>query len=182
MIDVEKFKPDATGKYSPLLYKWLTSKKRVSFDFQHVFQSAHFLDKSKGFREHWSMNEIIIGHGDFDDDGTPCGIGGRKRGSIIRGERGSSACSFYWTRGHVFRDITDQFWAEYERIGRCAWDHSHTLHMVGAQTRWHYTVLGQRECNWCGHVQEELEGKWVDYKSSKPSEILHPMGSMGEEC
>ena len=176
MIDIEKFKPDETGKYSPLLYKWLKSK-RFSYARQ-VFQTGSLMDRSVR-SEHWRPREIIIGEMHADR----ATVIGRNLGDIICGARGVKSQGYaYGVHGFNVVDITDQFWAEYERIGRCAWDHSHSLHMIGSENRWHYTVLGQRECNWCGHVQDKLEGKWVDYNSSKPSEILHPMGSMGEEC
>lgn len=192
VLKLDTIKPDASGKYSPLLHKWLTSKKRVWFDYQHVFQTKFCFDPSQGFRDHWSPNEIIIGHGDFDKSGAPCGIGGRKLRSIISGERGSNASGFYWTRGHGFRDITAEFWATYQRIGRCAWDHSHTMHMIGDENRWHYIAGGrQRECQWCGRVFEAIttmvpviefkeRTDWSEYAASAPATLLHPMGSCGE--
>lgn len=191
MINFETIRPDGTGKFSPLLYKWLTSPRRRSFDYQHVFQTANFLDPREVFRDNWSMNEIIIGHGDFDQHGNACSIGGRKLRSIIAVERGSKGMSFYYTAAWKLRDISEQFWAEYQRIGRCAWDHSHTLHMIGDDKRFHYIAGGrQRECLWCSRVFEVelriLEQKptvkevWSEYRESVPATLLYPMSSCGE--
>ena len=180
MIDLNKIKPEASGKYSPLLYKWLTHKRRKPWNYKNVFQCHNRID-GNGYYDHWRAAEFIIGHGDFCEDGKIVGIGGRSIRDIICGQRGVLTQGFHYGPGLWLRDVTEEFWATYERIGRCTWDHIHGLHMIGDENRWHYITGGRkRECNWCGHIQEKIEGKWVDYKSSKQSDILHPMGSMGE--
>lgn len=187
MIDLNTIKPDATGKYSPLLYKWLTSK-RFSYA-RHVFQTGSMLDRNVR-SEYWRPREIIIGERHADR----ATVDGRNLGDIICGSRGVKSQGYaYVVHGFNVVDITDQFWAEYERIGRCAWDHSHSLHMIGDENRWHYIAGGrQRECQWCGKVFEmqvtatpsiiftEERYSWTEYRDSVPATLLHPMGSMGE--
>lgn len=49
-------------------------------------------------------------------------------------------------------DVTAEFWALYDEIGRCAFDSSHRQHFQNANDR--YTVDGdKRTCNWCGAEQ-----------------------------
>ena len=185
MINVEKFKPDSTGKYSPLLYKWLKSK-RFSYARQ-VFQTGSMIDRNVR-SDQWRPREILIG--DLHDGY----ISGRNLGDIICGTHGVKSHGFAYTaNGFNAIEITNEFWATYERIGRCVWDHSHTLHMIGDENRWHYIGGGrQRECQWCGRVFEKtvklktvIEFKevenWNEYQHSKKSSLLVPMGSMGED-
>ena len=180
MIDFEKFKPDISGKYSPLLYKWLNHKHQKAFGRNFVFQ-CHNRINGNGFYDHWRHLEIIIGSPDYHEDGRIAGISGRCLRDIICGSHRVNTQGYYYGAGFGLRDITSEFWEKYEKHGRCAWDEKHQMHMVGDDNRWNYISGGKlRECNWCGHIQEEIEGYWVDYKSSKPSDILHPMGSMGE--
>lgn len=126
--------------------------------------------------------EIIIGSPDYHEDGRIAGIGGRCLRDIISGQRGVLTQGYYYGSAFGFRDITAEFWEKYEKYGRCVWDVKHQMYMIGDENRWHYIAFNKRECKWCGHVQEKIEGHWIDYKSSKPAELLHPMGSMGEEC
>lgn len=183
VLNLDAIKPDASGKYSPLLYKWLKSK-RFSHA-RHVVQTGSIIDRNVR-SEHWRPREIIIG--DLHDGY----IGGRNLGDIICGSHGVKSQGFAYAV-HLFGgvEITDQFWSEYQRIGRCAWDHSHTLHMIGDENRWHYIAGGrQRECQWCGRVFEverrviveppKTREIWSEYRASAPATLLHPMGSMGE--
>lgn len=193
VLNLAAIKPDASGKYSPLLYKWLTHKSRKPWHFQNVFQCHDRIEGGGVYTEHWRSRELIIGHGEFREDGTILGIGGRTVGDIICGVRGSLTEGFYYGPAFGLRDITAEFWATYQRIGRCAWDHSHTLHMIGDESRWHYIAGGrQRECQWCGRVFEAIttmvpviefkeRTDWSEYAASATSTLLHPMGSMGEE-
>lgn len=179
MNNFEKFKPDFTGKYSPLLYKWLTHKHQLAFGRNYVFQCHNRID-GDGFYSHWRSMEIIIGNADYQENGKIAGISGRCLRDILSGNRGVNTQGYYYGAAFGLRDITEEFFKKYEQYGRCVWDLKHQMHMIGDEDRWNYISIDRRECNWCGHTQEMIEGKWIDYKSSKPSSILHPMGSMGE--
>jgi len=99
------------------------------------------------------MNDIVVGHGEFDANGAPLGIGGRSIGSIIRGDRGEAATTFWFSSRFGLRDITEEFWSEYERIGRCAWDKNHRISMIGDENRYSVSEDGKtRQCNWCGDI------------------------------
>ena len=46
-------------------------------------------------------------------------------------------------------DVTAEFWALYDEIGRCAFDANHKQHFQSSDDR--YTENGdERTCNWCG--------------------------------
>lgn len=184
-MNIENIKPDSSGKYSPLLYKWLVSKRFINA--RSVFQSGSFVDRSV-FSEQWRPREIIIGTNYKDGF-----VGGRNLGDIICGERGVKSVGYaYSVIGFNLRDITDEFWSAYERDGRCAWDHSHSIPMVGDESRWiDIGGVNRRECQWCGKVFEahkkidqSIEFKerviWNEYKHIRKSSLLYPMGSMGE--
>lgn len=51
-------------------------------------------------------------------------------------------------------DVSDWFWPEYARIGRCVWDPGHNGFMVGTEGRF-IIEAGKRTrlCNWCGQRQ-----------------------------
>lgn len=182
-MNVENIKPDASGKYSPLLYKWLKSKRFSRA--RQVFQSGTMNDFSV-YSDHWRPREIIIGN---LNDGF---VSGRRLGDIICGVHGVKSNSFaYFAHSFNLREITEEFWAKYERIGRCAWDHPHSLHMIGSQGRWHYIAgVRKRECAWCGRVFEAetrtvVETKeitsWVEYQSKAPATLLFPCDDMGRD-
>lgn len=193
-MNLDAIKPDGTGKFSQLLYKWLKHKGRKPWHYQHVFQAKReTISGRDDWAEHWRARDLIIGHGEFDEKGNPTLIGGRRVSDIICGINGAMSNGFSYSSAFGLRDITAEFWATYERIGRCAWDHSHTLPMIGDENRWHYIAGGrQRECQWCGRVFEmeatgsptviftEQRHQWVEYRDSAPATLLHPMGSCGE--
>jgi hypothetical protein len=195
MLNLDAIQPNPLGKYSPLLYKWLTHKRQKIWNppVPTVLQTQiETVSGRKGWRDHFRPRDLILGRGEFDQNGLPIGIGGRRLSDIICGARGVLSHGFYYSAGFGLRDVTEAFWSEYERIGRCAWDRDHTLHMIGDEKRWHYIAGGrQRECQWCGRVFEverttvvyvrERE-VWTEYRPTVPATVLHPMGSMGEEA
>lgn len=49
-------------------------------------------------------------------------------------------------------DVTAEFWALYDEIGRCAFDSTHEQYFQNSEDR--YAVDGdKRTCNWCGAEQ-----------------------------
>jgi len=55
--------------------------------------------------------------------------------------------------GNGVREITDEFWKQYERDGRCAFDRDHRMHFQNDEDR--FTIIGAtRRCNWCGEWHE----------------------------
>lgn len=146
-MNFDRFKPDGTGKFSPLLYRWLTSKKANERRYMQVFQKRNIID-GDDFRDYWVPNEIVIGRGDSDGF-----ISGRTLGSIIRGDRGVHGSTFAYGPQFKMREITDRFWEEYGRSGRWAWDLLHRMAMVDDKQRFTFSDdCLTRTCNWCGKV------------------------------
>ncbi len=144
-MNIDQFKPDDTGKFSPLLYRYL--KRNEKFGQFQVWQRP--INEAKDeFSEYWAPNHLIVGHGS-----DSCAIG-RSLGSIIRGERGVNGQSFAYAIGMFgLRNITKEFWEKYASIGRCAWDAQHRMGMVGDGERFTFTDNGlTMTCNWCGKI------------------------------
>lgn len=52
-------------------------------------------------------------------------------------------------------DVSDWFWPEYQRIGRCIWDPGHVGFMEGTESRFELSPGGKaRVCLWCGQRQK----------------------------
>lgn len=131
-----------SGKYSPALYSWLHSK--CGSRCRQVFQTKNIIDGLE-YSNPWRVSEIIIG--ERYGDGY---VGGRKLSCIVGQLYGVKSTRFAYSEAQwELREITDEFWAEYERVGRCVWDSTHSIPMIGDKNR--YTVNGNvRTCNWCG--------------------------------
>lgn len=151
---MEKLKPkniNKSDKYSSNLYKFIR---------KHEFKEL------KAYAPQWSMldgsfkpfdfdnpcdGEIYIGH--KDDTGW---LVGRRLTDILCGL--SKWKEMYCYCPGPFYDnmieITDWFWAGYEREGRALWDVHGKRHMMGDEGRWTY-VGNTRKCNWSGRWYEK---------------------------
>lgn len=167
-MNLQAIKPDDTGKYSPLLYKFLTSLKAKKFGYNRIYKCGSVQNRSVRY-DKLLMNKVIIGSEISDG----C-VSGRTLGSILRGARGDATQVFCFSvEGYNMLDITEHFFAEYERIGRCIWDQDHTNYMVDSDKR--FTMLSEIErlCNWCGKhfVGERKEyikvTPYIDWKEIK---------------
>lgn len=183
-INLNAIAPLADGKHSPLLHKWLRRRAPTHGD---VFQrKVGTLDCEPTAAGVWRPIDIWIGRA--DDDGW---IHGNSLIEIIHGR-----ARHYWALpigAEGYRVITDKFWSEYTRDGRCAWDRDHRMRMIGDEHRWRYHSGGSgRCCQWCGteqmvrrersiEVVEKARDVWVPYSASVPAVIAWPRGSMGEE-
>lgn len=61
-------------------------------------------------------------------------------------------------------DVTDWFWREYLRIGRCFLHPDHERCIMNGEARWRYYGNTERECLWCGrheHLTTETHVKHV---------------------
>lgn len=112
----------------------------------------------------WRAHDIYVG---LDD--SPYIIGARLSRILIREMK---TYAFPMPRGGVI-EITDQFWREYERDGRCAFDRAHSVPFTDSGNR--YTVVGtSRRCNWCGawhesHIEKRVQIERVQVWSPQPS-------------
>lgn len=142
-----------SDKFSWRLYRHL--KKRP---YPHTLRVlAHQLDRSdtRTFVP-FSVTtaqpaQLFIGYRDEEDWGSGAFL------SDIINPSNNSGPSWWAFPPRMFIhaiDVSDWFWPEYARIGRCVWDREHSGFMSGAEERF-ITEAGEgtRLCTWCGQRQ-----------------------------
>lgn len=137
-LDVQAMHPKNGAKYSPNLYKWLTSHKK-----------PYRAWTSRVYRG--TDGTLYIGmmdHGDL--------IGAMLYTVLREGAKAESWC-YPPTRGMV--EVAD-FWTRYLADGRCATDPEHARYFVGDHTRWRQEG-DTRTCLWCGKAQQVL-ARWTE--------------------
>lgn len=144
--DLKAINPSNGSKFSPNLYKFLSSKRQqASLRLQRVY-----VDQDK---------HLWLGY--FDDD---LFIGARLMQVLCNGAKTQTLA---YVRMKELVEVPD-FWAKYQAVGRCAIDPEHRMYFVGDEMRW--SVQGDhRSCLWCGHghqrqvqqVTEQVRSKWV---------------------
>lgn len=155
-MDLNKIKPkveEQSDKYSWNFYKFLKKQFKVKQAQQNI--KVYFIARSK-----WDGTRI-----DFIKEEPlrylQVAISprwGRSSGyfldNIIQGSR-NTEFSLNVYREDELIDITDWFFKEYERRGRCIFhEHGNIGWVLGKESR--YTVINNtRRCNWCGHWQQK---------------------------
>lgn len=134
-FDADQIAPDETGKFSPMLFSWLKShgKKSGADVFRTVEDSGNPFDLGQ---------TIVLGNQDEDK-----WVYGTKLATIV------TRCPltrFAWPQ--KFENISDLFWNEYLKVGRCLWDAQHDIGMIGDENRFSDPVGYKKTCNWCGTV------------------------------
>ena len=136
-LDIKLVSPRKGAKFSPNLYRWLTSPTRK----HRALHSRIYLDQ---------LGDLWIGTMDMGDF-----IGARLIDVLCNGTKATTGC-MAGLRG--LEEVAD-FWTRYMRDGRCAIDVSHTMHFLGDDTRW-TTKDDTRACLWCGNCTQRLH-RWV---------------------
>jgi hypothetical protein len=129
-LDLRTIDPRKGPKFSPNLYRWLTSRKR-----------KHRAWTSRVYRD--ADGVMWIGMLDLGDL-----IGCKLYSVLCNGAQENSAC---WVNLRGLQEVPD-FWAHYMRYGRCAIDIEHTMYFLGDDTRWTHDG-DTRHCLWCGTMQ-----------------------------
>lgn len=75
--------------------------------------------------------------------------------------------AFSWWGDANFIDVTDWFFSEYERRGRCLFDKEHSSWWAGEEGRFTYINSHSRRCNWCGAWQKMRIEKRVRLERKK---------------
>lgn len=52
-------------------------------------------------------------------------------------------------------DVTEKFFEDYKKIGRCLFDSNHSGWLLGDENRFAYSDEDTRECNWCNLKQKK---------------------------
>lgn len=162
-----------SDKYSWQIYQFINKNKhsRVYFYNKSRWDGSELeLDK-----DNLNISNIFIG-GNQDSNGTICG----NSLSTIMGHSREKYTTFsfmLWTDGD-FIDITDWFWTEYIKLGRCLFDKNHNGWWTNNGDRFTY-INNTRKCNWCGQWQHkdikkvvkiQRKEKWIN--QSKRSQQL----------
>jgi hypothetical protein len=155
MIDLTLIAPRQDGKFSTNLWRHL-KKHQVRYGLQVFQRTKSFFDGSPTDPNAWHMGDIWIGEAP-----DPDWIHGLTLRALIQ-DRCSSTGWAIPLGVSGYREITQEFWETYLRIGRCCWDRSHLDFMRNNENR--FTTIGNtRRCNWCG--------KWFSLQIKKKTRI-----------
>lgn len=152
-LDLKAISPASGDKFSPNLYKWLSSRSNPSRRLYQVYRAP----------------DGVLWIGDVDGDWL---TGCRLMGVLCNGiQEPSGAYAGLGARVTVIAD----FWARYEAIGRCAIDDTHERYFIGDETRWAVTGFS-RSCLWCSNctqitVKAGEETEWVNTPAQSS---IHP--------
>ena len=136
-LSVEEIHPSRSARYSPNLYRWLTSARRP--------YRAHL---ARVYRD--TQGLLWIGHLDERD------FIGCKLNAVLCNSKAESMC-FSGLVGQL-RELP-HFWMSYTAIGRCAIDTEHKVSFLSDESRWE--VDGeQRHCLWCRSFTQVLR-RWT---------------------
>lgn len=135
--------PSNDMKYSPNLHKWV---KRHAKNWPE-------LKGYKNVKTEVARQELIIG---FEDDH------GDVNGSFLwpiltHGARAERFCMMMKT------EVLPNFWPEYIKDGRCAFDREHKQSFVGDEGRFLLGEYRNRTCLWCGQVQHQEVTEKITY-------------------
>ncbi len=155
MIKANEIKPKVRGesdKYSWNLYKFINKVRYCNkvivdieswqrdegepFDIRRIKECGYLK------RQH----VFIVREGYFQS--------GKKLASILSGVPPLHQTFYYgWLQNDRILDITEVFWDEYKRRGRCLF-FAHEEHFIkGIESRYIQINKHSRKCRWCGHIQ-----------------------------
>jgi hypothetical protein len=134
---VQEINPRRSPRFSPNLYRWLTSPRRPY--------------RARLARVYRDANDLLwIGHIDERD------FIGCKLNTVLCYSREESMC--YGGLVGQLRELP-HFWSTYTVIGRCAIDPKHQVSFLSDESRW--KVEGDlRHCQWCHSFTQELR-RWT---------------------
>lgn len=142
-INPELYKPKVKGesdKFSWNLY-WFIEKHRnvrIMFNTKDRINGKHLVFNPKDSLPGW---QVFIFIGDHEYTGRPLyGVMDGTRNSL------GDYCLFQ----NQIIDITEWFFKEYLRIGRCIFDRGHKTYWQGGSSRYTQINKSSRKCNWCG--------------------------------
>lgn len=148
MKHYEEYKPKEKGKsdfYSWNLYRWLRKQSKL----------PEWRQKTRIYKS--EDGTVFIG---ARYDNVHDGVTGTRLRHLCSGSGvGRFPEVGLWVGSGQWQDITDEFYAEYERVGVCA-IHGDLAH--------EFTVFGNaRQCDYCGKVERKVvrmieQVEWVD--------------------
>lgn len=170
MIDLKAIKPkerSKSDKYSWYLYQFLNKlfKEKEYGKYYQKQLEIHWLHESR-----WDGNWLdapIDGIAKFNLNQILIIPAGKKNDRsfyhmsaiLQKGRSERFALPSQWTT----TDITEWFFDNYKKDGRCVFDREHINFMQGADSRFTY-VNNTRRCNWCGEWHKKEIKKEVKIK------------------
>lgn len=123
--------PKVSDRYSWSIYQWV---KTNGTNFRVL------LDPSE--------DEILTRRLYFIRNEGGRGTVGSNVHSIMSGQRTLYCFSLYPL--HKYPDVTEWFWINYLRFGRCMVDPGHSKYFLGDDERYTMINKNSKRCNWCG--------------------------------
>jgi len=134
-LDLKSINPKNGDKYSPNLFKFLTSNRReIAATYGQVYRDKQGV-LWLGFRdeEEWFMGARLM--------------------AVLCSGRRADTFAYPPSMGRALVEVKG-FWARYVADGRCAIDKAHDMYFVNDNARW--SVKGNvRTCLWCGLVKQK---------------------------
>lgn len=159
MKDAKGFSPKAHGisdKFSWRLYKFLKKHKNLRIMYYRKTPMGKIVEFDPTKSQHLMQLFAMI-------DGLS--LAGACFNSIMSN-------SEYWNEIYAFDvwgvdnfvDVTDWFFKEYARTGRCMFDREHSMWWQGKENRYTFINANSRRCNWCGEWQRRKIEKQITVK------------------
>lgn len=150
-----------SDKYSSNLYLYVRQRKRITM-LRHKPTGDYYFTYSNWRDDEWKH------------------ICGARLANVLTGRKTDCSDPYMAVYLGVFyadcEEVTDQFWRDYIRSGRCAFDRNHDRWWLGDENR--FTDVGtMKRCNWCGqwftkHVEKvvkiERRTVWSPVKRCRP--------------
>lgn len=144
MIDLNKIKPNETGKYSENLYYFLMKNKNCD-------KVYYCLDKDEQFDiNKINLQRVKIGYLDKNDGEL---FFGKSLFNIVIEKNKEIYCIDLCYYNII--DITYEFWNKYIEIGRCIYGCDRWIQ--NDENKYTYISDTHRKCNWCGKEEKLIE-------------------------
>ena len=172
MLDVKQIKPkgNKSDKYSIQLYHFLLRIEERRCD-KVYYQAMHPVqvgcdENHEPINEYqevpfninnFNIGDIYLSYQQENYINERNEITGVSLQSVL-GDRKNKYEMFCYVCGYAPRkyiDISDVFWNEYIKHGRCIWDRQHTGWLKDDEGRFTYLDEDNRRCNWCGAEQHK---------------------------
>lgn len=143
-VQLKNLAPSRSPGFSPNLHRWLRAcgtgrHQGLVLDTVYQVQAGSNLSRSIG------AGTLVVGQpyaayaGDKDVSGV------RLIEVLVNGTQAGRFCLV--SAADSLEPVSD-FWARYQKVGRCAFDPNHQEHFMGADR--YMTVDGVKTCLWCG--------------------------------
>lgn len=147
-MNLNEIKPKKVGtsdKYSSNLYKYLKENPKAKVFYSKTNYSTE--EEQVYDKNNLSTMSTYIGQ---SLDG---GISGVRLQEILG--RLPKMGYFYLMSEDEYVDVTEEFFEDYKKIGRCLFDSNHSRWLLGDENRFAYSDEDTRECNWCNLKQKK---------------------------